>query len=206
MRHGPENAQSQSLSHESSLASLHATLVEAVARAQDRTAFAQLFDFYAPRLQAWLVRMRVDSARAEEVTQDVMVALWRKAGQYDRQKSSVATWLYRITRNRRIDLLRRDRVDFVDPLDYGLDLPDESRPNADSAIDAAQREKVLRDAMQDLPEAQLLLVRLAFFDSLSHGQIAERTGLPLGTVKSRLRLAFARLRRALEAQGVAEAS
>ena len=194
------------MSHDSSLASLHATLVEAVARAQDRVAFAHLFDFYAPRLQAWLVRMRVDSASAEEVTQDVMAALWRKAAQYDRRKSSVATWLYRITRNRRIDLLRRDRVDFVDPLDDEIDLPDDSLPNADSAIDTAQREQALRAAMQDLPEPQLLLVKLAFFDSLSHGQIAERTGLPLGTVKSRLRLAFTRLRRALEAQGVAGAS
>lgn len=193
------------LNRQSALAQQHAILVAAVARAQDREAFAQLFDYYGPRLNAWLQRMKVERSLAEEVTQDVMVTLWRKASQFDPQKSSLATWLYRIARNRRIDLARRDRMDYRDSTDYALDLPDESLGNADDGLDAARREESLRLVLLDLPESQMQLIKLAFFDSLTHSEIAAQTGLPLGTVKSRLRLAFARLRRGLETQGVIEA-
>ena len=186
------------------LASEHAALVAAVASLRDREAFTRLFDFYGPRINAYLIRLGCDRALAEEVVQDTMVSLWRKAHLFEPEKSSLATWLYRIARNRRIDLLRRDRVDYVDPDSFALDIPDESA-GADQLIDAQSRDDVLRAAMQGLPPEQLLLVRMAFFESLSHSEIAEKTGLPLGTVKSRIRLAFTRLRRALEANGVVEA-
>jgi RNA polymerase sigma factor (sigma-70 family) len=169
-----------------------AALVGAVAERRDRDAFARVFDHFTPRMEA------------EEISQDVMLTLWRKAHLFDPAKSSVTTWLYRIARNRRIDAARRDRLDYVDPMDSAFDeVADDAA--LDSAIDLQQREEVLRSAIRQLPEEQLSLVRLAFFDSLSHSTIAEMTGLPLGTVKSRIRLAFARLRRALEAQGVVEA-
>jgi RNA polymerase sigma factor (sigma-70 family) len=181
-----------------------AALVHAVAERRDRDAFARLFDHFVPRIEAYLSRLGADPASAEEISQDVMLTLWRKAGLFDPAKSSVTTWLYRIARNRRIDAARRDRLDYVDPM--GMELEEASDAAApDSAMDMQQREEVLRAAIRDLPEEQLSLVRLAFFDSLSHSTIAEQTGLPLGTVKSRIRLAFARLRRALEAQGVVEA-
>ena len=109
-------------------------------------------------------------------------------------------------RNRRIDAARRDRVDFVDPSDYLFDIPDESNADADGLLDAQSREDVLRRQLATLPSEQLELVRLAFFDGLSHSEIAERTGLPLGTVKSRIRLAFTRLRRGLEGGGVSGAT
>lgn len=134
-----------------------------------------------------------------------MVSLWRKAHLFEPTKSSLATWLYRIARNRRIDLLRRDRVDFIDPDDFALDIPDESGVDADRLLDSQARDDILRGAMKQLPPEQLALVQMAFFESLSHSEIAEKTGLPLGTVKSRIRLAFTRLRRALEASGVVEA-
>jgi RNA polymerase sigma-70 factor (ECF subfamily) len=134
-----------------------------------------------------------------------MVSLWRKAHLFEPSKSSLATWLYRIARNRRIDLLRRDRVDYVDPDDFALDIPDESGVDADRLLDSQSRDDILRNAMKQLPSEQLALVQMAFFESLSHSEIAEKTGLPLGTVKSRIRLAFTRLRRALEASGVVEA-
>jgi RNA polymerase sigma factor (sigma-70 family) len=173
-----------------------AALVHAVAERRDRDAFARLFDHFVPRIEAYLSRLGADPASAEEIS--------RKAGLFDPAKSSVTTWLYRIARNRRIDAARRDRLDYVDPM--GMELEEASDAAApDSAMDMQQREEVLRAAIRDLPEEQLSLVRLAFFDSLSHSTIAEQTGLPLGTVKSRIRLAFARLRRALEAQGVVEA-
>jgi RNA polymerase sigma factor (sigma-70 family) len=181
-----------------------AALVGAVAERHDRDAFARLFDHFVPRIEAYIGRLGADAATAEEISQDVMLTLWRKAALFDPAKSSVTTWLYRIARNRRIDGVRRDRLDYVDPMDSKLDeMADDAA--LDSAMDMQQREEVLRVAIRDLPDEQLSLVRLAFFDSLSHSAIAERTGLPLGTVKSRIRLAFARLRRALEAKGVVEA-
>ena len=188
------------------LASEHAALMASVAERRDRGAFATLFDYYSPRLNAYLIRLGADRTTAEEITQEVMVTLWHKADLFDSTKSSLGTWLYRVARNRRIDIARRDRVDYVDPSEYALDIPDDQVPDADGQIDAQTREDVLRTAMADLPEEQRALVRLAFFDSLSHSEIAARTGLPLGTVKSRIRLAFSRLRRVLEAGGVEDAA
>ena len=180
----------------------HAGWIAAVANSRVEGAFASLFDFYAPRLEAWLMRAGVDAGAAEEICQDVMTTLWRKAHLYDAAKSTPATWLYRIARNRRIDLARRNRVVVLEPDDSAFDIPDENVADPDASVDAHDRDVVLREAMTQLPEEQLALVRLAFFESLSHSAIAERTGLPLGTVKSRIRLAFSRLRRALESAGV----
>ncbi|CAN1568043.1 RpoE DNA-directed RNA polymerase specialized sigma subunit, sigma24 homolog [Rhabdaerophilaceae bacterium] len=180
-----------------------AVLVEAVATRQDREAFTTLFDYFAPRIEAHLQRLGLDVAQAEEIAQDVMVTLWRKASLFDPAKSSLSTWLYRIARNRRIDLSRRDRTDYVDPQSATmLDIPSEGR--IDQAFDAQQRDDIVRVLVLELPPEQIRLVQLAFYEGLSHSQIAERTSIPLGTVKSRLRLAFTRLRRKLEAQGVDE--
>ncbi len=181
-------------------------LVAAVAERRDKTAFAAIFDHFGPRVNAYLLRLGLDRAAAEEMTQDVMITLWRKAELFDASKSSLATWLYRIARNRRIDAARRDRLDFYDPAEYALDIPDDNIAGADSTMDLQAREENVRDALDKLPPEQLDLVRLAFFEGLSHSQIAERTGLPLGTVKSRLRLAFSRLRRVLEARGIDSAT
>jgi RNA polymerase sigma-70 factor (ECF subfamily) len=182
-----------------------ASLVEAVAARRDRDAFTRLFDHFVPRLESYLMRMGTDATTAEEISQEVMVTLWRKAHLFDAEKSSVATWLYRIARNRRIDIARRNRVDYLDPHEPGLEMAAGDGGELDRMLDAQQREDMVREAIKRLPNEQLSLVRLAFFDGLSHSVIAERTGLPLGTVKSRIRLAFARLRRALEADGVVEA-
>lgn len=176
--------------------------IDDVARHRDRLAFTRLFDHFAPRLNGYLQRLGSDAALAEEVTQDVMMTLWHKAALFDPSKSSVSTWLFRIARNRRIDLMRRNRVDYLDPNEPALAPVD--NPEIDRMIDIQQREEAVRQAMVQLPPEQLALVKLAFFEGLSHGDIAERTQLPLGTVKSRIRLAFTRLRRALEAEGVVE--
>jgi RNA polymerase sigma factor (sigma-70 family) len=180
-----------------------ATLVEAVATRRDRVAFAQLFDHFAPRLHAYLLRLRLDPIAADELTQDVMSILWQKAKLFDPAKSSVATWLFRIARNRRIDLLRRER-DEAPVDDRTLNIPDPSL-SPDDSLNVAQRERMIRGALDVLPREQLELVRLAFFDGLTHSEIATMTGLPLGTVKSRLRLAFSRLRRALHDEGIGSA-
>jgi len=173
----------------------YADLVEAVAATRDRDAFAALFDHFAPRINAFLLRLGTDNGNAEELTQEVMVTLWRKAQLFDRSKSSVATWLFRIARNRRIDLSRRDRSSRLDPEEPTLQPASAAKP--DEELDARDREGRVRRALGELPDEQVELVRLAFFSGLSHSEIADATGLPLGTVKSRIRLAFGRLRREL---------
>lgn len=174
-----------------------AELADAVARNRDKQAFAELFDHFAPRIKSYLQRLNMDGSQAEELTQEVMIVLWNKAALFDPAKSSLATWLFRVARNRRIDALRRDRSGLIDPDDPALHPSAPESP--DEAVDADQRDQRIRIAMETLPDEQVKLVRMAFFLGLSHSQIAEETGLPLGTVKSRIRLAFGRLRSALDA-------
>lgn len=172
-------------------------LIAKVAQDRDRLAFEDLFDHFAPRLKAYLMRLGSDAATAEELAQEVMITLWRKAGLFDATRATAATWLFRIARNRRIDSLRRDRSALLDAEDPSLRPP--APEDQDDELDARMREERVREAMKELPEEQADLIRRAFFSGLSHSQIAEDTGLPLGTVKSRIRLAFTRLRRILEA-------
>jgi RNA polymerase sigma-70 factor (ECF subfamily) len=169
-----------------------ADLLLAVAELQDRNAFAELFAYYAPRVKSYLLRLGADSALAEEIAQDVMVTVWRKAGLFDRAQASVSTWIFRIARNRRIDLFRRSKRPELDPeeemiLPSGVEAPD-------ARIEAMETEARVRAAMKDLPEEQVLLLKLAFYEGLSHSEIAARLGAPLGTVKSRIRLAFAKMK------------
>ena len=169
-----------------------ADLLVAVAELQDRDAFAELFAYYAPRVKSYLLRLGADSALAEEIAQDVMVTVWRKAGLFDRAQASVSTWIFRIARNRRIDLFRRSKRPELDPeeemiLPSGVEAPD-------ARIEAMETEARVRAAMKDLPEEQVLLLKLAFYEGLSHSEIAARLGAPLGTVKSRIRLAFAKMK------------
>jgi RNA polymerase sigma-70 factor (ECF subfamily) len=169
-----------------------ADLLQAVAGG-DRAAFAALFRRFAPRLRSYMMRLGADPGTADELTQETMLIAWRRAATFDRRQSSVGTWLFTIARNKRIDAIRRDRRPDFDPNDPAL-VP-EPPEAADAALDAAEREARVRRAMRSLPGEQIELLRLAFYDGLSHRDIAERTGLPLGTVKSRLRLAFGHMRR-----------
>lgn len=169
-----------------------ADLLEAVAGG-DRAAFAALFQRFAPRIKSYMMRLGADSGTADELTQETMLIAWRRAATFDRRQSSVGTWLFTIARNKRIDAIRRERRPDFDPNDPAL--TPEPPEAADAALDATEREERVRSAMRRLPREQVELLRLAFYDGLSHRDIAERTGLPLGTVKSRLRLAFGRMRR-----------
>jgi RNA polymerase sigma-70 factor (ECF subfamily) len=173
-----------------------ADLLVLVAEKQDRTAFAELFSYYAPRVKSYLMRLGADGAAAEEITQDVMVTVWRKATLFDRAQASVSTWIFRIARNRRIDVFRRTKRPDLDPeeamiLPAAVEAPGER-------IEAMQTEARVREAMRDLPEEQLLLLRFAFYEGLSHREIAEKLDVPLGTVKSRIRLAFAKMKSRLD--------
>ena len=173
-----------------------ADLVEAIAAHQDRAAFGMLFAHYAPRLKGYLLRLGLGPAQAEDLAQEVMVTVWRKADLFDRTQASVSTWLFRVARNKRIDAIRRTTKPELDPNDPLL-LPS-APPAADQLITGAERDQLVRAAIVDLPEEQRQLLHQAFYDGLSHREIAEQTGTPLGTVKSRLRLAFLKLRSKLD--------
>ncbi len=175
----------------------YSDLIVKVAGDRDRNAFAELFDHFAPRLKGYLMQQGADDGSAEEIVQDVMVTLWRKAELFDPSKSSASTWLYRIARNRRIDRIRRQKTSELDPEEPAL-RPSEV-PDVSVEMDARKRDERVRAALAALSEEQVEVVRLAFFSGLSHSEISDRTGLPLGTVKSRIRLAFGRLRNVLEA-------
>jgi len=173
-----------------------AALLAAIARDGDRTAFARLFGHYAPRVKSYLRGLRVDERLAEDLAQDVMLTVWRKAGQFDPAKASAGTWIFTIARNRFIDTVRRERRPDLDPADPML-LPEPPRA-ADDSMAAGQIGTRVRAAMSDLPPDQAEVVALSFLEGLPHSAIAERLDIPLGTVKSRLRLAFGRLRTVLE--------
>lgn len=173
-----------------------ADLMEAVAVRQDRAAFAALFDFYAPRVKAYCLRLGAADSLAEELAQEVMVTVWRKAALFDRRQAAVSTWIFRIARNRRIDAARRAAKPDLTPEDDPLPPTPVTAP--DDALSGAERDAAVRAALQDLPADQITLLEQAFYEGLSHREIAERQGLPLGTVKSRIRLAFAKLRAHLE--------
>jgi RNA polymerase sigma-70 factor (ECF subfamily) len=173
-----------------------AALVEAIAARADRAAFAALFQHFAPKIKGYLIKIGTDRGQAEELTQEVMLTVWRKAATFDKRQASVSTWMFTIARNRRIDAVRREKRPELDPADPLL-VPDE--PIApDDRLDAIDREARVAKALKTLPKEQADLVREAFYLAKSHSQIAEETNIPLGTVKSRLRLAFGRLRKALE--------
>ncbi len=172
-----------------------ADLVEAVALRRDGSAFKRLFEHYAPRLKAYFRRLGADAAGAEELAQDVMVTLWNRADQFDRRRATVATWLFAIARNRRIDVLRRERRPEIDHSDPLL-VP--AGPDLEATAVSGQTEARLRQALAELPAEQALLVRRSFFDDQPHGAIAAELDLPLGTVKSRLRLALVKLRAAMK--------
>ncbi|MCC5973349.1 MAG: sigma-70 family RNA polymerase sigma factor [Rubellimicrobium sp.] len=167
--------------------------LEAIRDSQDQEAFAELFRHFAPRVKAFLVRSGSTHEFAEECTQDVMATLWRKAHMFDGTKASVSTWVFTIARNRKIDLIRKDRRPEPEDLLWG---PDEE-PSASEVLASQQEAEQLAVAMAKLPEKQRKLIEKAYFGELSHSEIAAETGLPLGTIKSRIRLALDRLRHAM---------
>ena len=172
-----------------------ADLLAAVAARQDRGAFATLFAHFAPRLKAYMRRLGLPEARAEDLVQEVMLIVWRRATLYDRAQASVSTWIFTIARNRRIDDLRRERRPEIDPDDPALVRDD--TPAADLLVSRVQLGQRLRAAVEALPEEQAEVLRKNFFEDKPHGAIADELGLPLGTVKSRLRLGLAKLREAM---------
>lgn len=174
--------------------------MRAIAEAQDEDAFARLFAFFAPRLKSYLMREGAADEAAEEIAQEVMTTVWRKARSYKPEAGAVSTWIFRIARNRRIDQLRRGNRPELDPDDPFFHPPAEMAP--DRALEGGQRDAIIRRALGELPQDQQETMRLAFYEGLSQSEIAETRRIPLGTVKSRFRLAFEKLRAALDEAGL----
>lgn len=168
-------------------------LVVRVREEKDRAAFAALFRHFAPRVKAFLMKSGANEGLAEECTQEVMATLWTKAHMFDPSRASVSTWVFTIARNRKIDALRRIKRPEPEDLPWGP----EAEPDQADVMALRQESEKLAVAIAELPEKQRDLIHRAYFGDLSHAQIAEETGLPLGTIKSRIRLALERLRHAM---------
>jgi len=173
-------------------------LILAVARHRDRDAFAALFEYFAPRLKSYLIRMGAPAAQAEELAQEAMVSVWRKAALFDPERASAATWIFRIARNLRFDAARRDQL--LASFEPGLDDAPEAPQTPEAAELERQRDERVRTALSNLSPEQLQVLRLSFFQDRPHTEIADELDLPLGTVKSRIRLALQKLRAALEGE------
>lgn len=161
--------------------------------AGDQQAFAALFARYAPKVKSYLIRLGAAGAAAEDLAQDVMVSVWRRAASYDATKAKPSTWVFVIARNVWIDRLRREKVELA----YQSENPPSQQSEEELPDAAAMRrsdEQRISDAMAGLSDDQRQVVRLSFFEDCPHSEIAERLSLPLGTVKSRLRLALTKLR------------
>lgn len=178
-------------SPENTSARSDADILLAVA-AQDRQAFVALFGRYAGRVKAFMLRSGASASDAEEIVQEVMVAIWRSARTYDPERAAASTWIFTIARNRRIDMMRRSRRPEPDP-DDPLFRPD-PEPDGVDRISAVERADMVRAGVAGLSPEQREVLMASFYDGLSHGEIAARLDLPLGTVKSRIRLAFSHLR------------
>lgn len=173
---------------------LSAAMVD-VARNRDRQAFAVLFGHFAPRVKSYMMKLGVGEGQAEDLAQETLVSVWRKAHLFDPAKAAAATWIFTIARNLRIDAIRRERHPMVS--DEELAEHQDDRPHADVLVGQAQDNARIREALKTLSPEQAEVVKLAFFADLAHSAIAEKLDLPLGTVKSRLRLAMAKIRKAL---------
>ncbi|WP_340149180.1 sigma-70 family RNA polymerase sigma factor [uncultured Sneathiella sp.] len=170
--------------------------LEAVATSGDSLAFKRLFADLAPRLKYFLISRGLAESAAEDVLQETMMKVWRKASLFDASKASASTWVYTIARNVRIDRLRKEGRPEPDPNDPCY-VPDDPE-TGEQAVSRKQDRERIRKAMAVLPPEQMKIIRMSFFDEKSHGEIAEELDLPLGTVKSRLRLAFGKIRAELE--------
>ena len=180
----------------------HDRLIEAVALRRDREAFARLFEHFAPRLKAYLMKAGAPAGAAEDFAQDAMLTVWRKAELFDSAKARAATWIFTIARNRRLDVLRQDaRRTPMPEIELSQDEPE--RP--DQILSMSQDAARLKTAMARLSDDQLEVLRLAFFQDNPHSEIARRLDLPLGTVKSRIRKAMIKLRTLLDDEKGGEA-
>lgn len=173
----------------------HEDLVIKVAQKRDRAAFKQLFVHFAPRVKSYLLKLGLDDHKAEDLAQDVLVTVWIKAEQFDPKKAKLSTWIFRISRNKFIDLTRKQKYPEVNADDH---LPDMvASEETDKPVEAMQTASIVNTALTKLNPDQQRVIKLSFYEEMSHSEISAHLSLPLGTVKSRIRMAFQALRKEL---------
>ena len=160
---------------------------------KDVSAFEEIFNHFAPRVKAFLMKSGADPQMAEECTQEVLATVWRKAHLFDPSRASASTWIFTIARNKKIDAIRKQNR----PEPEQLYPEQDYEPDQEAVVELQQETERLVTALGELPEKQRILVEKAYLGELSHSEIAEITGLPLGTIKSRIRLALEKLRHAM---------
>jgi RNA polymerase sigma-70 factor (ECF subfamily) len=163
---------------------------------RDRSAFKKLYEHFAPRLKSFLLRIGSDMSAAEEICQESMIMVWRRAETFNPDSAGASTWIFTIARNKRIDKLRKDNrplPDLNDPSFFQIPVD-----KSDDILQRVEEEKKIKNALKNLPPEQAKLILSAYYEEKSHRKIADETNLPLGTVKSRIRLAINRLRTQLE--------
>jgi RNA polymerase sigma-70 factor (ECF subfamily) len=173
-----------------------ADLLRRVAEEADLTAFRELYQAYGPRVKAYMMRRGADAATAEDLAQETLLAVWRRASLYQQDKGSATTWIFAIARNLRIDRLRREISWQELPADRLEQVGGDAMP--DEALSAKERQGRVRAALAALPPEQNAVVALSYLEGLSHGEIAARLRIPLGTVKSRMRIAYQKIRAGLQ--------
>jgi len=177
-----------------------ANLLGRVARDNDREAFRKLYEHFAPRIKAYAINQGF-SQQAEVLVQEVMINVWRNADKYTESLASVSTWIFTISRNQRIDLLRkmnRTKAEVAVETEDLWQIPTEEDTTVRS-IQSGSSEKFIHEAISTLPEEQMIAVRKVYYEGKTHQEVAEELNIPLGTLKGRLRLSLKKLRVLLEA-------
>jgi RNA polymerase sigma-70 factor (ECF subfamily) len=160
----------------------------ALGKSRNKAEYGRLFQYFAPRVKAYIIRLGMTPANAEELAQEALLSVWRKAHMFDPAKASASTWIFRLARNLCIDRLRREKIQF-----YELDA-DEPDPDEQHAGESAVLATRMAQAIRTLPDAQAQVLYLSYYEGRSHSEIAQAIGIPLGSVKSRLRLGFEKLK------------
>lgn len=175
-----------------------AGLVIAIAEQRDRAAYGQVFDHFAPRVKSYLLGLKITPEQADDVLQEVMIAVWNKAGSYRPDKAAVSTWIFTIARNKHIDRMRREKHQFHDSVEVeSVESEVAEHDVADERLSQLQRKRAVQAALSKLPEDQMTVISMSFLKDMAHAEIAAALDLPLGTVKSRIRLGFQRMRQEL---------
>ena len=171
-------------------------LIEHIAATQDREAFRTLFNNYAGRIKAFALKSPGTSgsgAVADEIVQETLLKIWRNAGQFNRSKASADAWVFTIARNARIDMQRRNKH-YANQLDIDDVYYEPESPGPVADLRQNQIQKNISEGLDQLSEEQALVLRKMYMEGKSQSEIAEEFGIPLGTIKSRTRLALSRMR------------
>ena len=182
-----------------------ADLIESIAETKDRDAFKALFAHFAPRLKGYLMRLGASDGQAEEVAQEAMLTVWRKAALFNRKKAAASTWIFTIARNQRIDMLRKmKRTSAEMPVETEdlWQIPGENEDEPVTSLHRLMSERRVRESLSHLPEEQITVIAKVYMESKSHQMVADELNIPLGTVKSRVRLALNKLKVILQDQNV----